>query len=217
MEVDAVFLSYVLPPLFCLILILSKPKLVKEHVFIASYIFATLLFITITETYRRNGLQNTFLFISIPYFEFGTLGLYLITRLKNKILFYSTLFIYFLILTTYTLALLKLEPFINWWSFLGNSNYGIFLLLLCLVHYTLIMINQPTKRLLDYPYFWFTSATFCYFGLAFFMLPFLTTNSSTTNQNIAFLSELLHHVPNWLLYSFIFIGLWKARIQTSNI
>lgn len=209
--VDFITLSYWTPPLLCLLIIVIYPRLLLNFTSIALYPILTIIFISITGYFLEKYGNNLFLFDYIPYFEFGTLGFYLCNRMRPQTVRPIAFILYLIIIIWYTLALFDFTIFSNSWLFLGNSNYGTFLLILSLIHYADLMILQPTSKLINYPYFWFTTAIFCYFGIGFFLLPFMSVKNLANDNSVIVLTELLHHIPNWLLYSFIFIGLWKAR------
>lgn len=192
-------------------LIFTKESTHFSYKILLRFLFITLLNETVCFYIKNKGLGSTYVFYNIYYyFRFMLLGYLFQQFFEQKIqkIFISVFYVVSLFFLIYN------------WSKFGfthslHSNYmlvgGIFIIIICLLHFYNILKESKRSNPLSAPLFW-TATAFLFYFLA--VLPFFGIIKWLLKYDMIFVSHHLFLVKSLsiLLYSFItidFIIQWK--------
>lgn len=198
-------------------LVFTKKSSHFSYKLLLVFLVVTLLNEVVCFYIKTNRLGSTYVFYNLYYyFRFPILGWMFLYLFQNK---FQKIFVYFFLILSIIFFLLNVFYFHGFNSL--HSNYllagGIFVIILCLVHFYNILKNSRKENPLTTPFFAVATGLFFYFlGI----LPFFGIINLLLKKDIIFVSQYLTLVKSLSIFLYTLIGVefyiqWK-RLKSEH-
>lgn len=198
---------------FTIGLIFTKKSSQFSYKLLLLFLLITFLNESICFYIKTNQLGSTYLFYNVYYyFRFPILALMFLKMFSKQL---QKVVVYLFLL--FSIVLFFINSFYLYGFNSLHSNYqllgGVFVIILCLIHFYNILKNTKKKNPLTTSFFWVATGLFFYFlGI----LPFYGIINLLLKKDIIFVAEYLATIKSLSIFLYTLIGLdfyiqWKHQ------